>query len=226
MVFSPVQIKVWGDYACFTRPEMKVERVSYEVMTPSAARGILEAIFWKPAFQWEIQTIQVLRPIRFFSLVRNEVKSRAAFSTIQRWPEQNGAYFADEDRAQRHTLTLRDVAYVISADVHLRPGITENPAKYLDQFRRRVHHGQCHTMPYFGCREFTAFFAAVDGKETPIPVNADLGRILFDLVYHADQSGRGTPQFFPARLENGVMAIPSHLYEARRRAVYATSRSV
>src|SRR5438045_4027874 len=106
---EPVQVKVWGERACFTRPEMKVERVSYSVMTPSAARGVLEAIFWKPEFRWEVRDIWVLNPIRHFSLVRNEVNSKASIPGA-------GGYFADEDRAQRHTLGLRDVAYLIRAD--------------------------------------------------------------------------------------------------------------
>ncbi len=225
MHFTPVEVKVWGDFACFTRPEMKVERVSYEVMTPSAARGFLEAIFWKPEFQWEVQAIHVLRPIRYLSLLRNELKSRVAVSTIRRWAEQPGEYFAEDDRAQRHTLALRDVAYLIVADVRLCSGVTEHPAKYRDQFRRRVRSGQYHTAPYLGCREFTAFFSERDGSEQPVPVTADLGRMLFDLDYHPDQSGRGQPTFFDARMEEGVISIPSSCYDKRRRMLDAASTS-
>ncbi len=212
-LYPPVEVKVWGDYACFTRPEMKVERVSYEVMTPSAARGILEAIFWKPEFRWRVRAIRVLREVRFFSIRRNEVNAKASQRSAAAWQEGSGGYFADEDRAQRHTLALRAVAYVIAGDVVVRPGVEENPAKYRDQFRRRVMRGQCHSMPYLGCREFTAAFALPDGGEDPIERSVDLGRMLFDLDYVDDSSGRGTPRFFEARLERGVLRVPPALYE-------------
>lgn len=211
--YVPVEVKVSGQYACFTRPEMKVERVSYEVMTPSAARGILEAIFWKPEFQWHVREIRVLRDVRFFSIRRNEVNSRASHRAVRGWVEQGGGYFADEDRAQRHTLGLRDVAYVIAADVALRPDVAQDAAKYRDQFRRRVARGQCHSMPYLGCREFSAAFEELDGSEQPIAVTQDLGRMLFDLDYVPDGSGRGTPRFFEASLQNGVLHVPPVLYE-------------
>jgi CRISPR-associated protein Cas5d len=211
MTFAPVEVKVWGDYACFTRPEMKVERVSYEVMTPSAARGVLEAIFWKPEFQWQIREIRVLRPVRFFSIRRNEVNSRASYAKGMQSLEGNG-YFADEDRAQRHTLGLRDVAYIIAADVAVQEGVSDDPAKYRDQFRRRVEHGQCYITPYLGCREFAARFAPPDGDERPLDVTVDLGRMLFDLNYMGDDSGRGEPRFFHARLERGVLRVPDALY--------------
>src|SRR5579885_1348686 len=153
MDYPPIEVRVWGDLACFTRPEMKVERVSYEVMTPSAARGLLESVFWKPEFQWRIREIRVLRPIRFFSLVRNEVNNVAVISTARKWEREGGGYFAEEDRAQRHTLALRDVGYVIAADVAVRPSVDEDAAKYRDQFRRRAERGQWFSMPYLGCRE-------------------------------------------------------------------------
>jgi CRISPR-associated protein Cas5d len=208
----PVEVKVWGDFACFTRPEMKAERVSYSVMTPSAARGVLEAIFWKPEFAWQIREIWVLRPIRHFSILRNEVNSKATLSTARGWAKTGGGYFADEDRAQRHTLALRDVAYLIKADVVLAPHATEDVAKYRDQFRRRVNRGQCYHQPYLGCREFVASFGPPDGTEQPINLTDDLGRMLFDLDYAPDRSGRGTPHFFKARLENGVLKVSSELY--------------
>lgn len=211
--YTPIEIKVWGPYACFTRPEMKVERVSYELMTPSAARGVLEAIFWKPEFAWRIREIRVLQDVRFFSLRRNEVNSRASSRSAHTWEAQGGGYFADEDRAQRHTLGLRDVAYVIAADVQVRPTVAEDAAKYRDQFRRRVERGQCHTMPYLGCREFTAAYGSVDGSERTIDRSVELGRMLFDLDYASDGSGRGAPRFFDARLEHGVLRVPPELYE-------------
>ena len=210
MRYAPVKIKVWGSLACFTRPEMKVERVSYEAMTPSAARGILEAIFWKPEFRWEVREISVLKPIRFYSIVRNEVNSRAVDKTARQWSQKGGGYHADEDRAQRHTLALRDVAYVIAADVAVRSGVEEDPAKFRDQFRRRVARGQSYLTPYLGCREFAASFEEPDDNEQPISTTVELGRMLFDLDYQSD--GRGQPRFFQARLEQGILRIPSKMY--------------
>ncbi len=212
--FSPLHVKVWGDLACFTRPEMKVERVSYEVMTPSAARGILEAIFWKPAFQWRVMRIHVLNPIRRISIQRNELKSKAAIRSVRSW-EQNdgqGGYFANDDRTQRHTLALKNVAYVIEADMEMvRYGAEEHPAKYRDQFRRRVAKGQCYHRPYLGCREFVASFGEPDGSEQPIPRSDALGRMLFDLRYPED--GPAQPIFFRAELKDGIFHVPQHLYQ-------------
>ena len=211
--YTPVRVKVWGDFACFTRPEMKVERVTYDVMTPSAARGILEAIFWKPEFEWRIQRIHVLKPIRRISIRRNEVKSKASESAAKKWAQRGGGYFTDADRTQRHTLALRDVAYLIDADVHLRTHTGDaHPAKYRDQFRRRVARGQCFHHPYLGCREFAATFGEPDGSEQAIDRSEDLGRMLFDLQY-SGEDGRNRPLFFHARLENGVLHIPQNLYD-------------
>ncbi len=201
----PLEVKVWGPYACFTRPEMKVERVTYPVMTPSAARGILEAIFWKPEFSWRIEEIHVLKEIRFFSIVRNEVQSRMT-------PRREDPFYADEDRTQRHTLALRDVAYLIRADIRLRPHCTDDPAKYRDQFRRRLQRGQCFHRPCLGCREFAADFGPPEPDDHPIEDDLDLGLMLFDLRYQGDR-GPHEPIFFPARLERGVLRVPQHLYE-------------
>lgn len=214
MEYSPVEVKVWGNFACYTRPELKVERVSYDVMTPSAARGVLEAIFWKPEFQWRIRQIRVLCDVKFTSILRNEVNTRASYSAARRRVEHGGANYAEDDRAQRHTLALRDVAYVITGDVALRPDVTEDPAKYRDQFRRRVAHGQCYHMPYLGCREFTASFGPPDGTERPIDRTRDLGMMLFDIAYSADGSGRGMPRFFAAQLDGGILQVPPALYTA------------
>lgn len=208
----PLEVKVWGELACFTRPEMKVERVSYDVMTPSAARGVLEAIFWKPEFSWQIRELWVLNPIRHFSILRNEVNSKAIAATARKWEKDGGGYFAEDDRAQRHTLALRSVVYLIKADVVLKPHTSDNVAKYRDQFRRRIERGQCHHIPYLGCREFPAFFAPPDGSEQAIDITDDLGQMLFDLDYDSDGSGRGTPRFFSARLQAGILQIPSELY--------------
>jgi CRISPR-associated protein Cas5d len=208
----PLEVKVWGEFACFTRPEMKAERVSYPVITPSAARGVLEAIFWKPEFAWQVREIWVLNPIRHFSILRNEVNSKAAVTSAKAQVENGGHYFAEEDRAQRHTLALRDVAYLIKAEIILAAHATEDIAKYRDQFRRRVNRGQCYHRPYLGCREFAALFASPDGTERPVDLTDDLGRMLFDLSYVSDGSGRGTPRFFLARLGNGILQVPPELY--------------
>ena len=212
---TPLEVKVWGEIACFTRPEMKVERVSYEAMTPSAARGVLEAIFWKPEFRWLIQEIHVLRPIEAISFLRNEVKNRASYRAAQSWIDTPGAgFFVEDDRTQRHTLALRDVAYVIHADIELiGRGTEEHPAKYRDQFRRRVAKGQCFHRPYLGCREFTASFSEASDQELPIDVSKHLGRMLFDLKYMPDGSGEGTPIFFDAELDQGILKVPQPLYQ-------------
>ncbi len=208
--FPRLEVKVWGELACFTRPELKVERVSYPVMTPSAARGILEAIFWKPEMRWVVRQIAVLRSIRFFSIVRNEVNSKASARAVRQQLARRSGYYADDDRAQRHTLALRDVAYVIRGDIALAPHAAgEHPAKFRDQFRRRVERGQCHHVPYLGCREFSAFFGPASAADVPIEHTASLGRMLLDLDYVPDGSGRGTPRFFDARLERGVLSVPA-----------------
>jgi len=221
--YPPVEVKVWGPYACFTRPEMKAERVSYPVITPSAARGVLEAIFWKPEFSWQVREIWVLHEIRHFSILRNEVDSKAVVTTAQNWVEDGGGYFAEEDRAQRHTLALRDVAYIIKADVILAAHATDDVAKYRDQFRRRVNRGDCHHRPYLGCREFAAFFGPPDGTERPIGMSDDLGLMLFDINYAPDGFGRDAPLFFSARLDKGKVVVPTALY--LRREVSASTAS-
>jgi len=219
--------------ACFTRPEFGVERVSYEVMTPSAARGVLEAIFWKPEFRWRVREIEVLNPIRHFSILRNEMNSIQSDRSARSWAANGGGYFADDDRAQRHTLCLRDVAYVIRADIELKPHAGEHPAKYRDQFRRRVKRGQCFNQPYLGTREFSAFFGSPDGDERAIDVSDDLGLMLLDVDFVPDAKGavsyaghgadgrrvvggNAHPKFFQARLENGVLRVPQEMYEGSR----------
>ena len=205
--YPALAVKVEGELACFTRPEMKVERVSYPVATPTAARGILEAIFWKPEFVWQVDEIQVLKPVRYTSFVRNEINSRQTAPTARRWQREDTGFAAVEHRAQRHTLALRDVAYIIKAQVVVKSD-ADNPAKYRDQFRRRVNSGRCFATPYLGCREFWAGFSLPDGTESPIDVTEDLGSMLLDLAYDAQGNGTATPRFFNARLERGVMKIP------------------
>lgn len=203
-------VKVWGDFACFTRPELKVERVTYPVMTPSAARGILEAIFWKPECAWRVREIHVLEPVAYMSLVRNEIRRRQSDRTAQDWARTGGGYDASSDREQRHTLALRKVSYLIHADLVIRDNPRADAAKYRDQFRRRLARGQCFATPYLGTREFSAFFAPPDGTERAIDVTESLGRMLFDLKFGGKAGAE--PIFFDAALEHGVMRIPEYLH--------------
>lgn len=168
-------VKVWGDYACFTRPEFKVERVSYPVMTPSAARGILEALMWKPEMRWEIREIRVLSPVRQLTILRNEIKDRQGTKPL----------VIEEQRQQRMSLILKDVEYVITAQLELRRDDIPR-AKYYDQFERRLSRGQCHYMPYLGAREFAASFEEATGKESPVALAGELGPLLFDIAYRED----------------------------------------
>lgn len=202
---DPVRVKVWGERACFTRPEMKAERVSYSVMTPSAARGVLEAIFWRPQFRWCVRSIEILRPIRWFSMVRNEVDRRMS--------PYSGGFNIGEARTQRHSLGLADVAYVVSADVMLAEGVQDDPAKYRDQFRRRVARGQCFNQPYLGCREFSAYFGEPDGDEKPIEVTESLGLMLLDIEFRAKPPH--VPHFFDAELIGGVLRVPEFAFNTQ-----------
>lgn len=206
-------LEVSGPFACFTRPEMKVERVSYDVITPSAARAIFESILWKPQIQWQVRRIEVLRPIRWISLRRNEVgaviSSRTVESAIRAGAGDLGLYVEDE-RQQRAGLFLRDVAYRLHAELLLQPGASGPAQKYQEMFERRAEKGQCINQPYLGCREFAADFRLVQdlAAEPPtIPDSSDLGFMLHDLDFTnlADPS----PRFFRARLETGVVQVPS-----------------
>jgi len=213
----PVTVRVWGDFACFTRPEMHVERVSYPVMTPSAARGVLESIFWKPEFSWRVQRIAVLRPIRHFAVLRNETTEKPTPGSILDLLRKGGRHsplvIDDDSRAQRNTLGLRDVAYRIEARVHLREGAApKDEVKCREQFARRINRGQCYLRPCLGCREFAAHFGPADDAEPSVDVTEDLGQVLFDIRYEQG-TGRGTPAFFEAHLEAGVLCVPQHLYE-------------
>jgi len=213
---TPLEVVVSGEMACFTRPENKVERVSYPVMTPSAARGVLEAIYWKPEFSWHVLEIHVLRDIHQVSLLRNEIEDRQSHRSSAAEAKEGGNYLADEHRAQRHTLALRDVAYLLRAEQALRAHETEDIAKHRDCFRRRVEKGQCFQQPYLGCREFAAEFRQPNASDKPVDLTMDLGPMLLDLRYRHDKSGKGvggTPVFFDARLEKGVLKVPQELYE-------------
>ena len=214
---NPLEVKIWGDYACFTRPEMKVERVTYPIMTPSAARGALEAIFWKPEVRWRVDEIHLLKPIVYASILRNEINDRQSDRTAQGWALRGGGYDAgsSKNRTQRHALALRDVAYLVRAQLLLNDGVDEDIAKYRDQFRRRVARGQCFATPYLGCREFSAAFADPDPGDEPIDRSEDLGLMLLDIDYEVDGSGRGAPRFFRAALEHGVLRVPDRFAEVK-----------
>lgn len=198
------RVRIKGPLACFTRPEMKVERVSYEVMTPSAARGVLEAILWKPAIVWRIHEIVVLSPINWTSFRRNEVNERQSLG------KRN--YCADEDRAQRNTVALRDVDYVVTASFQMTNKATDadNVRKFEEMFERRLARGQTHHQPYLGCREFVADVTIADGSLRPPLALAAVDRPLGMLLYDLDYSEAGTrPLFFAARLTHGVLRVPS-----------------
>lgn len=208
-----IRLLVWGERACFTRPEMKVERVSYDVMTPSAARGILEAIHWKPAISWVVEKIHVLKPIRFDSFRRNEVASKVPVNNARsamRSGDLGGLGLAvDADRQQRAMLHLRHVAYGIEARFEMtdKAGPEDNSGKHAEMFRRRAARGQCFHRPCLGVREFPAEFELVETfPETELPEDArdrDLGWMLHDIDY---AHGRASV-FFRARMENGVIDV-------------------
>lgn len=209
-----VKVRVWGDYALFSRPEMKVERCSYDVMTPSAARGILEAIYWHPGLLWVIDKIYVLNPIRFTSVRRNEVKSKISASNVL--SVYNGAekplYISTkEDIVQRASLLLTDVEYVIEAHFEMteQANETDNPGKFKDIIMRRLRRGECYHMPYFGCREFPAHFCLCEEEiiktaYDEIP-EKDLGFMLFDMDYTEKENIQ--PMFFRAVMKHGVLDL-------------------
>ncbi len=232
-----VSVKIWGDYACFTRPELKVERMSYPIMTPSAARGVLDAVLFKkktdtktgklaPAFHWHIRRITALQPWwlngralsrpEFISIRRNEVQGKIAPRTVAGWiaePSTFEPYWVDsagrdsvggQNRTQRNTLALRDVAYLIEASVQVEDlSESDSPIKYREMFLRRVARGQCFHRPYLGCREFACHFTPPDGTEKPLPWTEGLGLMLYDIRF--DPKGQNLPGFFAAVVHNGVL---------------------
>lgn len=215
----PVRVRISGDWACFTRPELKVERVSYPYPTPSAIRGVLEAIFWEPQFRWVVTSIEVLRPVRFQSVTRNEVQKKIPVGTVEKWirdPSSYRPFYADargrdegENATQRSTLALRDVAYNVTAVAlvdgsDLRP--EDTPEKYAAMFERRVERGQCFHRPYLGCREFAAAFGPIQPGEQPVEDTAALGLMLYDIVYASGRrGGQNEAVFFNARIDRGVI---------------------
>lgn len=208
-------LELTGDFACFTRPEMKVERVSYDVMTPSAARACFEAILWKPAIRWHIRKIEILKPIRWINLRRNEVASVVSTRNVETAMKNGTGILGlniEDDRQQRAGLFLRDVAYRVHADLEVLPNAAPDntPMKFQEMFERRANRGQCVNQPYLGCREFAANFrlvADLAAEPAPIDETRELGFMLHDLdfTHPADPA----PRFFRARLENGAMNVPA-----------------
>ncbi len=207
-----ITLHCWGELACFTRPEMKVERVSYDVITPSAARGIIEAIYWKPEIRWVVDRIRVLNPIRFTSLRRNEVgvkASAAAASSAMRSGSGTLGLYVEEERQQRVALLLRDVGYVIQAHFEIVGG-EPNEARHLDAFNRRARSGQCFQRPYLGCREFAADFALIESDAaTPRSHPSLAGKRELGLMLHDIDFVNGMqPRFFHAVMQDGIVEVP------------------
>ena len=205
-----VKMEVWGDYACFSRIELKIERVSYDVPTPSAARGIIESIYYHPGLKWHIDKIYVMNPIRFTSIRRNEVKSKISANKIMKEANGKGASYIDrkKDIEQRATMMLRNVHYVIEAHFEMTDQANEsdNPGKFQDIITRRLRKGQGRYQPYLGTRECTAHFGLWEGGEIPtISETRDLGYMLYDLDFSDPNDIQ--PMFFRAKLENGVLDL-------------------
>jgi CRISPR-associated protein Cas5d len=233
-------LEVFGDFACFTRPEMKVERYSYPIMTPSAARGIFDAIYWKRShgFYWQIETIEMLSAPRYIALRRNEVKDKApSENVILRWREGKAEVeplWADGDRdslgtdqkgrTQRQTMALKDVRYRLHAHMHFRDPV-DNVRSFDEQFDRRAQTGKCFYQPFFGCREFSAFFELGDQGDTaaaPVALDLDLGWMLydvFDLSRTNDPMAKPCISVFHAQVRQGVMDVPEYLSDQVKKAV-------
>ncbi|HEY0983636.1 type I-C CRISPR-associated protein Cas5c [Schlesneria sp. T3-172] len=223
---SPIRLKVWADYACFTRPEMKVERVSYDVITPSAARGVLEAIYWKPQVRWVVERLHVLKPIRFTNLRRNEVSSKASASNARQAMAGRSteplSLFIEETRQQRAATILTDVAYAIEARFEILDP-SDPIEKHYNIFKRRAERGQYFHHPYLGCREFPCDFEWIDGSipTSPLTGEQDLGYLLHDIEFrpatgkasdticgHTGERRDTLPHFFRARMHDGVIDVP------------------
>lgn len=206
-----IALRVWGDMACFTRPEMKVERVSYDVMTPSAARGVLTAIYWKPEIAWVVDRIHVIKPVRFTSVRRNEVSAVVSTANVKKAMNDTAVdlgIVVEDVRQQRAAMVLRNVEYVIEAHFDLVPTKdvqAGNTGKHADIFRRRATRGQFFHAPYLGTREFPAYFELLDGDipKSEISGTQDLGWMLYDIDFENDN----TPIFFRAEMVDGVVDV-------------------
>ena len=206
-----IQLEVWGPYALFSRPELKTERMSYDVPTPSAARGLVESIYYHPGLRWQIDRIYIMNPIRFVSVRRNEVTDKISARNVRQAAQGGGQPLylaAPQAIVQRSSLLLQDVHYVIEAhfDMTAKAAPSDNPGKFQDIVTRRMERGQCYSMPYFGCREFTASFRRWPGGPVPtIDESRELGLMLYDFDYSDPQNI--TPTYFRARLEHGVLDL-------------------
>lgn len=209
-----IQVEVWGEYACFSRCEMKTERVSYDCMTPSAARGLLESIYWHPGLRWRIDRIHVCSPVRFTNIRRNEVKDKINARSVKPVMERGAGELylaAPESIQQRAAMVLRDVHYVIDAHFEMtdKAASSDNPGKFQDIIKRRLERGQCYSMPYFGTREFPAQFCRCT-ELPPCPKELegrrDLGWMLLDMDYSEPENI--VPRFFRAELADGVLVVP------------------
>lgn len=199
--FNQLTLKVWGDRALFTRPEFKTEQVTYDVITPSAAKGVVEAIFWKPEIRYDVTQIGVLKPIKKGSILRNMIKSRQS----ERVAQKGGVITIEGDRTQRHALILLDVAYLITVKLSLEPHATDPLAKYCEILRRRISKGQCFQQPYFGCREFVAYFDFPEEDDRPLTnLSTELGLMLHSVNFNDTEA---QPRFFRATLRQGVMEV-------------------
>ncbi len=206
-------LEVWGDFACFTRPEMKTERVSYDIITPSAARAIFESILWKPAIRWQITKIELLHPIKWISLRRNEISNIISAKNAKSAMKNNKGFlhlYIEDERQQRAGLFLRDVRYRIYAHFEIIEQSENNlPGKFFDMFERRALKGQCINQPYLGCREFVANFALIEDQSISSRLyneTRDLGWVLYDMDY--SQTDNPIPRFFHANLNEGRLIIP------------------
>lgn len=205
-----ILMEVWGPMACFTRPEMKTERVSYDVPTPSAVRGMIESVYFHPGLRWVPDRIWVLKPIQFMNVRRNEVKSKVLASAVMQ--EANGgragAIYTSQDIQQRATMLLKDVHYVFEAhfDMTEKANPSDNPGKFQDIVKRRLRRGACYSTPYLGCRECTAHFRLWEGGEIPaIDETRELGYMLYDMDYSNPEEIQ--PVFFRARMEHGMIDL-------------------
>ncbi len=211
-----IRFKVWGEYACFTRPELKVERVSYDCITPTAARGILEAIYWKPAIRWNIDKIHVIKPIQFTNIRRNEVSEVLKLSNVKKAMDKSEPLFIDavESRHQRAAMVLRDVEYIIEAHFELtdKAGPEDTEEKHYNIILRRLRNGKCFHHPCLGTREFGASFDIIEQDEnlpqSQLPPELDLGYMLLDLNYQVNKDALSvSPTFFRAVLTDGVLDL-------------------
>jgi CRISPR-associated protein Cas5d len=215
-VSYPISVVVEGRYGCFSRPEGHVERCTYPMPTPSAARGILEAVFWKPEFDWLIQEIRILAPVSTVCILRNEVtNSKINVADVRKAIKGTSPMMpicADELRAQRYTQLLVNPKFMIKGIIRLREHATETVEKYASMFKRRVENGQHFHKPYLGCREFGCSIRMAKGNETPVDHNELLGMTFFDFTWNL---ATGTPlkrHLFDAKIESGILSVPQELY--------------